>query len=83
MNTVNLTIDKAEFDSQLFDPNGKTNTINNWLDANVGKASIFDEIGEFENGVWDCDHTYDGSDIILTYTFKKHEDAVLFALRWS
>ena len=37
-----------------------------------------------DDGVWDTDkYTYDGSDIILTYRFKNHKDAVLFALRWS
>jgi hypothetical protein len=88
MNSVSIVFDKHEFDSQLFDPNGKSNTISTWLDANVGNCSKLDKIFEkfalgFERGVWDSHHTYDGSDIICTYTFKKHEDAVLFALRWS
>lgn len=88
MNSVSIVINKHEFDSQMFDPNGKMNTIDAWLKANVGHCSLFDEIFEefelgFKKGVWNSDHTYDGSDIIYTYTFKKHEDAVLFALRWS
>ena len=81
MSSVSITMNKNEYDRQLFSKNGKTMTIGKWLIENVGGP--FWGIEGFEDGVWNKKLSYDGNDIILTYNFKNHKDAVMFALRWT
>ena len=80
MNSVNIRMSKNEFDSNVMNPDGITMTMGRWLIENVGDGMMGIK---GKNGVWNRKLSHDDNDIILSYNFKNHKDAVMFALRWS
>jgi hypothetical protein len=76
-NKVSFLMSKREFDER-FD----TWPHSRWCKENVGKSYI--PIEGYEDGLWSTSIKYlDPSDILFTFSFKKQEDALMFALSWS
>ena len=75
---VTIRVDKYEYDRDwMWNKNGKTFK---WLFQNVGLTDACDP--NPEDIAWERDLGYEGTDIVLTYRFRRPHDAIVFAMKW-
>ena len=73
------TMDKDEYDKNIFEFGSKESVIN-WLWDNIGPGGILPD----ENKMWTNTLEYPGPGLIsVVHHFKDPNHAMLFALRWS
>ena len=79
MNTVDIRCNKNEYYQSPY--RGEREV---WLEDNVGDPYLGRDMAKFGfNSTWGSDVVYEGSDVIITYTFKYSKDAIMFKSTWS
>jgi hypothetical protein len=76
---VEIRVDKYDYDRHWMW--AKNKEIFEWLFKNVGSPNL--GFVPPKDVTWDRDLGYQGTDIVLTYRFRRPGDALIFGLKWS